>query len=351
MAPYLHKSTDGGLTWTEVFYAIAYATSIIEQKPLQPRTLYVGLGPRALRRTTDFGETWDSLPSPHPTAGLWSLSISNSNPNVIYAGLSRLISKSTDAGLTWTDITPPILFGLGSIVRVNPWNENIVYAAIYGTGETAAGMYKSTDGGTSWTEINNGLDSLSWQAWRLLINPQRPSELYLGILGVAHRLFRTTNSGESWHPFDWGLPSTGSISAVSGIAIDTLHDRLYVGAGAASPSDSGGVFVLDLATEVQIRTSPLPREIKLLQNYPNPFNPSTEIRFDLPTISDVSLMIYDVLGRKIAALASGSYIGGSHAVKWDASDRSGGVYFVRMIASDQQGIQSFSRVLKLVLMK
>jgi hypothetical protein len=221
-APYLYSSTNGGLTWDEVFEGIGYATSIIEQVPSKPRSLYVGLGPRRLRRTTDFGTTWDSLPRPHPTAYLTSLSIAASNPQVLYSGLSSAITKSTDAGLTWTTVTLPIPFFNGSIVRVSPADENTVYAAIYGTGETPAGMYKSTNGGQSWFEINNGLDSLSWQSWRLVINPKRPNEIYLGILGIAHRLFRTTNGGDAWYPFEWGLPSTGDDLPPCGVPVRSL---------------------------------------------------------------------------------------------------------------------------------
>jgi flagellar hook assembly protein FlgD len=84
-------------------------------------------------------------------------------------------------------------------------------------------------------------------------------------------------------------------------------------------------------------TELLPTDFTLEQNYPNPFNPSTRIDFSLPVAGDVTLMIYDVLGRSIRTLASGSYAAGHHTVTWDSRDGSGqtvasGVYFYRLEA-------------------
>ena len=73
----------------------------------------------------------------------------------------------------------------------------------------------------------------------------------------------------------------------------------------------------------------IPDEVALLQNYPNPFNPSTVIRFSLPSQSDVTLEIIDVLGRSVATLISGTLGTGSHQARWDAQVSSG-VYFARL---------------------
>jgi hypothetical protein len=63
----------------------------------------------------------------------------------------------------------------------------------------------------------------------------------------------------------------------------------------------------------------LPTEFALHQNYPNPFNPSTQFNFDLPGAANVSLVVYDLLGKKVVELARGSYEVGYHSVVWDAS--------------------------------
>jgi len=64
-----------------------------------------------------------------------------------------------------------------------------------------------------------------------------------------------------------------------------------------------------------------PGAFALNPSYPNPFNPSTTLSFDLPEPSIVSLVVYDVLGRKIADLAEGSYAAGYHSATWNASTK------------------------------
>jgi len=109
-----------------------------------------------------------------------------------------------------------------------------------------------------------------------------------------------------------------------------------------------------------------PKEFSLSRSFPNPFNPSTQIRFDLPEESNVSLVIYDILGRQVVELVSGEYEAGYHSVTWNASSFSSGVYLARFVArqiegrrfdsssgraTDAKGSLRFSTTQKLVLTK
>ena len=82
----------------------------------------------------------------------------------------------------------------------------------------------------------------------------------------------------------------------------------------------------------------IPKRFELFPNFPNPFNPATTIRYGLPEASEVSLIVYDVLGRRVAVLARyEEQTAGYHAVIWDGRDAAGrqvasGVYFARMRA-------------------
>ena len=78
----------------------------------------------------------------------------------------------------------------------------------------------------------------------------------------------------------------------------------------------------------------LPAEYKLYQNYPNPFNPSTNIKFDLPEQTKVSLKIFDILGTEITVIYNGILSGGSYNFMWDASSYASGVYFYKLVAGD-----------------
>jgi peptidoglycan hydrolase-like amidase len=94
----------------------------------------------------------------------------------------------------------------------------------------------------------------------------------------------------------------------------------------------------------------LPEKPALDQNYPNPFNPNTEIGFDLPKPSFVSLDIYDALGRKVSALINERLTAGSKRVQWNGTDNTGaevasGVYFYRLRTGDHVEVK------KMVLLK
>jgi|WetSurMetagenome_2_1015567.scaffolds.fasta_scaffold03552_4 parallel beta-helix repeat protein len=76
----------------------------------------------------------------------------------------------------------------------------------------------------------------------------------------------------------------------------------------------------------------LPTEYTLYQNYPNPFNPTTTIKYDLPYASDVSLIIYDILGRKVKELVSTKQSAGKYEIQFDASNLASGIYIYQLIA-------------------
>ncbi len=71
---------------------------------------------------------------------------------------------------------------------------------------------------------------------------------------------------------------------------------------------------------------------ELLQNYPNPFNPTTTINYRLSTVSQVTLRVYDILGRVVTTLVNGKQTPGEHSATFDAKGYSSGVYFCRLMA-------------------
>ena len=89
----------------------------------------------------------------------------------------------------------------------------------------------------------------------------------------------------------------------------------------------------------------LPNHYELSQNYPNPFNPTTTIKFALPKSGDVSLVVYDILGRVVTTLINGNLSAGYHTVNFNATNLASGVYFYRIKAGD------FVSIKKLMLLK
>jgi len=89
----------------------------------------------------------------------------------------------------------------------------------------------------------------------------------------------------------------------------------------------------------------LPTEPFLAQNYPNPFNPATAISYQLPSVTFVTLKVYDMLGKEVATLVEGVQSAGNHMARFDGSAVRSGVYFCRLQAG------SFNETKKLILVK
>jgi len=99
-------------------------------------------------------------------------------------------------------------------------------------------------------------------------------------------------------------------------------------------------IVLDNSVE-----GPVPSSYTLEQNYPNPFNPATTIAYSIPQESQVSLKIYDVMGREVVELVSGKQLAGAYSVEFDAASLASGTYFYKLTAGE------FISVKKMVLLK
>ena len=94
----------------------------------------------------------------------------------------------------------------------------------------------------------------------------------------------------------------------------------------------------------------LPNEFALRQNYPNPFNPTSTIQYDLPKAANVSLVVYDILGRETVKLVDQEMQPGYNNAVWDARDHAGrampsGIYIARLVT------QEYTKVIKMVLLK
>jgi hypothetical protein len=111
----------------------------------------------------------------------------------------------------------------------------------------------------------------------------------------------------------------------------------------------GGTIVVgsETATDAPSRqqANELPEQFRLEGNYPNPFNPTTKINYQLPRTSDVTLQVYDVLGRQVATLVDRKQQAGSYTVTFDGNQLSSGVYFYRLKT------ENASKVRKMLLVK
>ncbi|MBA7565496.1 hypothetical protein ES708_07180 [subsurface metagenome] len=115
-------------------------------------------------------------------------------------------------------------------------------------------------------------------------------------------------------------------------------------------ADNESYLTIDASTLDIFRWALLPEDFALHQNHPNPFNPSTTLRFDLPEASDVTLLVYDLLGREVIRLVEGRLEPGYQQIIWNGRDRLGrdvpsGIYIVRMVTP------KYVKSVKMVMLK
>jgi hypothetical protein len=106
-----------------------------------------------------------------------------------------------------------------------------------------------------------------------------------------------------------------------------------------------GAYESEFPVRVGDENLGLPKEYTLYQNYPNPFNPSTTIKWEMPEPGLVTLIVYDVLGRKLTMLVNEELSAGKHEVVFDASRFSSGIYFYQLKVGE------FIQIKKMILIK
>jgi len=121
------------------------------------------------------------------------------------------------------------------------------------------------------------------------------------------------------------------------------HDLDLLNVDGTNASDDAPTLKMPTAIEEQNGTTP--NQFHLAQNYPNPFNPSTRIEFAIKKNSNVELAVYNMLGEKVAVLASGNMNAGNYSATFEAGDLANGVYFYKLTAGN------FTSVKKMILMK
>ena len=223
----VYKSTDAGKTWTHLGLRDAQQITAIVVDPKNPDRVFVAAqghpyGPSAERgvfRSLDGGKTFEKVLYKDENAGAADIVMDPSNSQVLFAAL-------------WA-------------ARVAPWEvRSGEYFVIPGSG-----LYKSTDGGTTWRPINKGLptgeDGLSRMG--IAVAPSNPKRMYLNVETKKEKagIYRSDDSGESWQLVNSDHRIGGRGPGAMGIAVAPDNpDTIYVANTAAWKSmDAGKTFV------------------------------------------------------------------------------------------------------------
>ncbi|MBI3193952.1 MAG: T9SS type A sorting domain-containing protein [Ignavibacteriae bacterium] len=111
-------------------------------------------------------------------------------------------------------------------------------------------------------------------------------------------------------------------------------------------------MTIDEDKKYYFRAETVPKTFTLYQNFPNPFNPSTTIRFDLPVASSVTIQVFNILGQEVATqLSAQDMEEGHHAIEFDASLYSSGLYYYRINAQSLYDGKLFSDTKSMLLLK
>ncbi len=279
------RSTDFGSNWFPLFDDQPTGSiGAIAVAPSNPNIIYVGSGAGIIRpdlatgdgvyKSTDAGKTWTHL-GLRDSQMIAYIDVDPTNPDRLFVAAlghpygpneERGIFRSTDGGKTFQKVLYKDEYTSGNDVRIDPANPNIVYAVLWqqqqsfieggGFGGAANGVFKSTDGGTTWNQLTNGLSGVI-QA-NIAIAPSNTKVIYAlaatatpsnNVTGVVN-LYKTTDGGEHWAPVisdSTGAMDPRPLARIGGgdlptVTVDPKNENVIYSASVVMwRSDNGGV--------------------------------------------------------------------------------------------------------------
>ncbi len=218
----IYKSTDAGKTWTHLGLEATRQIGRLQVDPTNPDIAYVAAlgdawGPnpdRGVFRTRDGGRTWQKVLFRNENAGAIDIVLDPGNPKILYAttlelrrypwgfrsaGPGTAIYKSTDGGDTWTDLSSKAGLPKGDKGRIGialaPSRPNRVWAIIDAAGADQ-GIYRTDDGGETWTHLTDNADLTQrpWYYHHIVADPKNPDVLWA--LNVD--LWKSTDGGTNF---------------------------------------------------------------------------------------------------------------------------------------------------------
>ncbi|HWP36009.1 MAG TPA: glycosyl hydrolase, partial [Gemmatimonadales bacterium] len=230
----------------------------------RPNEAYFGAVGGGLWKSTDYGENWFPVTDGQVrSASVGAVAVSETNPDLVFIGMGETcirgnimpgdgVYKSTDGGKTWTHVGFSESHGIAKI-RIHPTNPDIIFVAAFGKYSVPSperGIYKSTDGGRTWRRVlfrddkTAGVDisidrnnpnviyASLWEAYR--------KEYQMSSGGPGSGLFKSTDGGETWTEItrNRGLPPTGLVGKIGVSVSGANSNRVY----ALVEHENGGLF-------------------------------------------------------------------------------------------------------------
>ncbi|MEO7362068.1 MAG: glycosyl hydrolase, partial [Gemmatimonadaceae bacterium] len=222
------RTDDAGINWRNISDGFFRSSSIgaIAVAPSDPNVIYVGTGEHAIRgqsstygdgmyRSTDQGRTWSKIGLAN-SLQISAVRVHPTNPDLLYVAVQgdrwkgtpdRGIYRSSNGGATWTQLLKGENANSGaSDLSMDPTNPRILYAAMWDhqrspwtvrSGGAGSGIWKSVDGGDSWTRLTEGLPTLMGKIG-VAVSPANPDRVFAIVEAEKGGLFRSDDAGKSW---------------------------------------------------------------------------------------------------------------------------------------------------------
>ena len=219
----VYRSADSGGTWTQVLSASNVNGNYYEQVLQSPgnSSVMYAIQPIGVVRSNDSGMTWSTL-SPNYSMSLAQVVPHPSNPSILYAAGwlnssgNTTVLISTDSGSTWNPLNNGLAGFAVTQIAINPTNSNLIYAVGSGNGHT---LYATSNGGANWTPSDTGL---AYYASSIGVDPNAPSTLYAG---SGFKVYRSTDSGAHWAAI------STSIGQINTLVVSPLNSSVIWGLG------------------------------------------------------------------------------------------------------------------------
>lgn len=374
----IFRSYNRGETWTQIgTISVGSRAHSFYISPLDTNLMVASMdeGSGKIARSTNHGATWTQTWSGNLTSYGMPLEMDPNNPNNLVLGPDNsVLLKSTNFGANWTTLTAQ-QFVSPCDITINHGNSLLMYLG----DSSPSKLWKSTDGGVTWTSKNNvGSSEIP-----MIGISQLDTTIVFHTVWSGGSVYRSTNVGENFSVASatgssWGCDiskddptaflfhtysSSGSITMNSGTSFTSVGGIgspnagvLYLEKGEVFAQGTGSaVFKLGITynvtstpvviTGIQNGNGSIPDKYSLSQNYPNPFNPSTKITYQLPEAGVVKLTVFDLSGKQVAVLVNGQQSVGFYDIEFDGSSLSSGVYFYKIETG------SFIETKKMLLVK
>jgi len=296
------KSTNGGATWTHIcgpfcgpnnqvsYWGGGARIGAIAIQPGHNNVLLAAvewLGQDGIYRSVDSGATWSLVLGGNPGTGVM---FDPQNGNIAYAAIGDVFSggtegfyRSANGGMTWaaangSGSTALNLNGGGRIVlAMAPSSPSTIYASVEDIATSGVlGFFKTTNGGTSWTQLETTPDYCTPQCWYdnvVAVEPGNPNVVYAGG-AFETTLVRSTDGGSTWTTLQ-SAQNFGSVHAdIHALTFTPNGKQLFVGS-------DGGVYNTALPVAATPEFTPLNQTLGITQFYPglaiDPANPAVAL--------------------------------------------------------------------------